>query len=179
MSKAAHSLRSNKVTILWKSINNFCSSNITLFNYVDEIRGNKNITPLFKLKCENLFSSVPSNQKDLCHIATSTENTVKTHCVKSYCYSQHSIGVNDVKNAIKQLKHGKHDGHNAVYSDHSIQGSHRLYVMIALLLTKLMTHNVVPSGVLQSVLIPIPKDKSKALTDSNKRRVPVNGHCVS
>ena len=38
--------------------------------------------------------------------------------------------------------------------------------MIALLLTKMITHDVVPGGVLQSVLIPIPKDKSKALTDS-------------
>ena len=132
---------------------------------MDEIRRNENITQLLKSKYENLFSCVPLSQKDLCHIATSTENRVKTHCAKSYCYSQHSIGVNDVKTAIKQLKHGKHDGHNAVYRDHFIQGSHRLHVMIALLLTKMT-----PSRVLQSLLIPIPKDKSKVLTDSKNYR---------
>ena len=77
---------------------------------MDEIRGDENITQLFKSKYENLFSSVPLSQKDLYHIATSTENKVKTHCGKSYCYSQHSVGVNDVKIAIKQLKHGRHDG---------------------------------------------------------------------
>ena len=40
-----------------------------------------------------------------------------------------------------------------------------LHVLMALLLTKMITHNDVPSGFLQSVLIPIPKDKSKALTN--------------
>ena len=67
MSKDAHSLRSNKVTSIWKSIENFCSSSITPSNCVDEIRGNENITQLFKSKYENLFSSVPSSQKELKH----------------------------------------------------------------------------------------------------------------
>ena len=103
MSKAAHLLRSNKVTSLWKSIKNFCSSNIAPSNCVDEIRRNENITQLFKSKYENMFSSVPLSQKDLYHIATSTENRGKTHCVKSYCNSRHSVGFNDVKNAINSL----------------------------------------------------------------------------
>ena len=38
--------------------------------------------------------------------------------------------------------------------------------MIELLLTKMTTYNIVPIELLQSVLIPIPKDKSKVITDS-------------
>ena len=57
-----------------------------------------------------------------------------------------------------------------MYSDNFIHGSHRLHVLMTLLLTKMITHNTVPSGFLQSVLIPIPKDKSKALTNSKNYR---------
>ena len=149
-----------KVKSLWKSIKNFCPSNSTPSDYVNEVRGNENITQLFKLKFENLFKSVPSSQKDLYHITTSNENRVKTLCAKNYCYSQHSVDVNDIKNAPKQLKHGKYNGHNAVYSDNFTQGSHKSHVEIVLLLTKMITHNVIPSRVLETVLILIPKDKS-------------------
>ena len=123
MSKAANALKSNKVTNLWKSIKKFCSRNLSPYECVDGIKGGKNIAQLFKSKYENLFSSVPSCQTDLANIAVDIENRVKTQCSRSCCYSQHSIGVYDIKHAIKQLKHGKHDGHNAVYSDHFIHGT--------------------------------------------------------
>ena len=111
-----------------------------------------------------------SCQTDLANIAVDIENRVKTQCSRSCCYSQHSIGVYDTKHAIKRLNHGKHDGHNAVYSDNFIHGSHRLHVLMALLLAKMITHNTVPSRFLQSMSIPIPKDKSKALTNSKNYR---------
>ena len=53
---------------------------------------------------------------------------------------------------------------NAFSLIHLIHGNDRLHVMLSLLLSNMITHNIVP-GDLESVLIPIPKDKRKSLND--------------
>ena len=48
---------------------------------------------------------------------------------------------------------------NVFFTDHLIHGNDRLYVILFLLLSNMITHNIVPDDLLESVLIPIPKDK--------------------
>ena len=55
---------------------------------------------------------------------------------------------------------------NVFFTDHLIHGNDRLYVILFLLFSNMITHNIVPDDLLESVLIPIPKDKRKSLNDS-------------
>ena len=87
------------------------------------------------------------------------------------CYDDHSVTVDDdVKEAINALKSGKHSGDKSCYSDHFINGTHRLFVVIAILLNGFITHNIAPESFYESILIPIPKDKKKSIHSSSNYR---------
>ena len=60
-------------------------------------------------------------------------------------------------------------------SDHFINGTVRLFTLISLLFTCLLTHGVAPSGLLLSTMIPVPKDKRSSKSDSsNYRAIAIN-----
>ena len=86
-------------------------------------------------------------------------------CHKGKCYSNHQVSVNNVISSVKHLKCGKHDGDLGYFSDHIVNASKKYYVILSLLFKTMLTHSCVPSGLLVSTVIPIPKNKSKSLSD--------------
>ena len=104
------------------------------------------------------------------YLTNYVEKEITSRCFTKRCYHDHHIRVQDVKLAIDQLKSGKHGGHKCFFTDHLIHGNDRLHVMLSLLLSNMITHNIVPDDLLESALIPIPKDKRKSLNDSKNYR---------
>ena len=51
-----------------------------------------------------------------------------------------------------------------------INGTHRFFTLISLLFTCILPHDVAPSGLLLSTMIPVPKDKRASKSDSNNYR---------
>jgi len=62
-------------------------------------------------------------------------------------------------NAASKLKPGKHDGHNALSSDHVINACDELYIHIAMLLSTLVVHGYITEDLSFSTILPIPKGK--------------------
>jgi len=81
--------------------------------------------------------------------------------------------VDDVWNAICGLKRGKSDAYGRLSSDHFIFTCKDLSVYLSLVLSALLIYGHVPSDVLVSRLIPIPKGKNTNITDS------INYHAIA
>jgi hypothetical protein len=79
-------------------------------------------------------------------------------------------GHNDVADAVRQLKMGKHDGKKGHFTNHLIHGTERLYCYISMLFDSLISHGVVFCDFLFSTVIPIPKNKRKSLSCSDNYR---------
>jgi len=81
-------------------------------------------------------------------------------------YGNFSVNVEDVCSAIYGLKRGKSDANGRLTSDHFIFACKELSVYLSLLFSALLVHGHVPSDILASRLIPIPKGKNTNITNS-------------
>ncbi len=50
-----------------------------------------------------------------------------------------------------------------LWSDHLINGTHNLYVMLTLLFNMMLVHVICPKSMLLGTMVPIPKNKKKSL----------------
>ena len=80
------------------------------------------------------------------------------------------VDTNDVNKAVKNVKHGKDDGTEGLYSDHIIHGCHRLFTLLSLVYSSMLVHGIVPNSMMLGTMVPIPKCKRKSLSDSNNYR---------
>ena len=63
-----------------------------------------------------------------------------------------------IKLCIHKLKSRKYDGDLGFKSDHIINGSHRLHVLLLLLYNLMLLHGYTPTDLLKSSILSIPKD---------------------
>ena len=98
-------------------------------------------------------------------------------CKQGGCYSDHVIRVCDIVRCVKMLKRGKADCSGIFSSDNIINACPELYVHLAFLFNMMISHSRVPTGMLMSTLVPIPKDKKKSLSDSANYRMCDNSGC--
>ena len=154
---------------MWSKIQRMCSSKCATPTCIDDACGS-DIVNVFKEKYSALYNSVPSKANERHEIEKEIKRQIRAKCSSGLCYCDHQIKVADVKKAIQQLKRGKHDGYYKLYSNHYIHSGHRFQVLLSLLLNLIFSHNVIPSDLSQSVLIPIPKDKRKLLSTSKNYR---------
>ena len=100
----------------------------------------------------------------MCKIIDEVNNRIKHKCGNvsegnvCECHTD-TISVDDVICAVKQLKSGKKDCDENLYSDHIMHGSHKLYVLLSLLFSAMLTHGYCPANMLTGVMVPIPKVK--------------------
>ena len=80
------------------------------------------------------------------------------------------VSIDDVKQAINQIKIGKTDCSSDLTTDHLKNGTSRLYTMLAILFQTMITHGYTPGTMLHSSIIPIVKDKKKLITCSYNYR---------
>ena len=72
-----------------------------------------------------------------------------------------------IKQCILRLKSGKDDGDLGFKSDHLINGSHRLHVVLSLLFNVMVNHGYTPDVLLISTIVSIPKDPKVSLSYSD------------
>ena len=73
-----------------------------------------------------------------------------------------------VKKAITQFKKSKADINTIQFTDHLINGTHRLNVVLATTLNTMFTHGYCPTNLLSStIIIPIPKNKQNSFNDTD------------
>ena len=65
---------------------------------------------------------------------------------------------------------GKDDGDLGFKSDHLINGSHRLHVVLSLLFNVMVNHGYTPDVLLKSTIVSIPKDPKALLSNRDNYR---------
>ena len=72
--------------------------------------------------------------------------------------------------AIGKLKCGKACGSDRLFAEHYIHADSRLAVLLSTLFTSALTHGHVPDAFMQSILVPVIKNKSGDSNDVNNYR---------
>ena len=165
---AALSVKDNKS--FWRTVQQTNRSQTSLPTTVDDAHGQDNISNLFAQKYEILYNSVSYDSHQMSEILFKIDSLIKSKCCTNSCSSDHTISVDDVVAAICELKKGKHNGSFEYYSDHFINGTNKLNVLLSHLVSSMLTHGHAPEELLLSTIIPITKDKRKSKNDSDNYR---------
>jgi hypothetical protein len=168
--KMAASLASNNTRDLWREVKDVRRSGVPAPNLVDDTQGEEEVCSLFARKYSELYSSVGYDEGQMHDLESSILNLCRGTCADQNCYCEHFIGVEEVLCAVRKLKRSKSD---LLSSDHFINAPHELSVHLSLLFTAMLRHGFVPSGMLHSVLVPIPKNPKKSLSDC---QLPIHCH---
>jgi hypothetical protein len=83
----------------------------------------------------------------------------------------------DVKSAVLKLKKGKSAGMDNITSEHFLYANEKLCVLLCMLFNAMLIHNHIPSNLMDTMLIPLLKDKKGDITDRDNYR-PIALTCI-
>ena len=121
-SKMAESVSTNKQRDIWVETKKMLSGKKPSINSVDGACNPEPISEVFASKYETLFQGTPTDPLEL----QSLYRTIKSG-VTADEQSYSSVNVNDVLDALKDIKLGKHDGKYSLTSDHVVNSSRRFF----------------------------------------------------
>jgi retron-type reverse transcriptase len=151
----------------WNDIAKMRSKGSPLPTSVDGIVGDDGIAQMFGHRYSALYNSVGYDKDSINRINNNINSCIENH-IGDCC--AHSIESEDVTFSIKNLKRNKHDGMKGLYSDHLKNAPQALHHHLATLFKSCIIHGFSPSEFGKSVMIPIPKDKSKSKSDPGNYR---------
>ena len=117
-------------------------------NTIDQANGNHEITQLLYHKYRSIYSKVPTDDIEMAQIRDAIDKSLKRD-------RQVIITPAIIKQCILRLKSGKDDGDLGFKSDHLINGSHRLHVVLSLLFNVIELTVVYPSWLYSRCFIKI------------------------
>ena len=162
----ANASKSSTSRDCWKEIKKLDSVHKVTPSTLDGFSDDSDIADNLANKYRNWYSSVPTSTHEL--------TVLRADIVKDILEDTGSdiscISVFEICNAIISLKHEKSDGLRGTASDHFINASHRFKVLISLMVQSMFIHGYTPNGLLESVLISIPKDARGDLCSSDNYR---------
>ena len=89
----------------------------------------------------------------------------------------HNLSIDDLKEAIEDLKNDKKD-ETGLNTNHLKNGTHKLYIVLAMLFNAMLRHGVAPDSLLRGTMIPLVKDKRGKLQDSGNYRAITIGSSI-
>ena len=165
--KMAESLLEDKGRSFWSEIRKISGKCKTIPNMVDGSIGDDNISDVFAEKYKALYNSVSYENDDMDKLLQSVDKIITNECSK---LDIPYIAVENVIDAMSRIKRGKNDGYGMLYSDHFINGPHRLYVLLTMLFNTMIIHGFSPDGFNVSTIQPLVKNKRKSLNESSNYR---------
>ena len=151
---------------LWSEVRKIKGRDNFTSTCIDNVSEDKQICNIFSNKYKALYNSVPYDGCDMDKIKQKVDNQIKYSDVDTKLY----ITIDDVINSVKKLKCSKADGSEGLYSDHLINGSHSLFVLLSLIFNSMLVHGVAPDSMLLGTMVPIPKNKRQSLSNSDNYR---------
>ena len=162
-------------TVFWKELSKLnptnkgyiyraaCIINLIRTNQIDDASGSIEISKLFHDKYRLLYSSVPTDTEELDDLHNDINNgiTPNDHVM---------ITPAIIRQCVSRLKSGKGDGDIGFRSDHLINGSQRLFIMLSSLFNSMLVHGYTLDALLKSTIISILKDSAASLPRSDNYR---------
>ena len=140
----ADKLLGHNVNGFWKEVRALNSNNVDLPCNMEGVSGGDNIAELWREHYSQAFNCVKSDPYKFDTINCSATG----------------ITAIEVRKAIEQLKDNKASGSDKVTAEHLKHASPKVAVLLAICLTGLLTHGVLPNSMLSVTLVPIVKDKA-------------------
>ena len=157
----AESIINNNSRDLGSEIRKVRNTTKTVSTCIDGVTGDINIAELFSNKYNELYNSVRYELQSLNDLFVDNKYDIQAYCIddaNNDMYNHtHCIDVNQIMSAVHELKPGKSDCIDNMYSDNFFNGTYTLYHMISILFTSMLIHGVYPGALLLSTLVPIPK----------------------
>ena len=166
----AEHIRSKNQKEFWRDVKKVKGHRKSIPNKIDDAKGDQNIADLFANKFYKLYNSVKYCESTMSDLQELILNDIQHKCdlhVDTVCTEHlHYITVNDVKCCVKLLKSDKKDGSLNLYTNHLINGTGRLFVMISLLFTAILIHGFCPLPMLYGTMTPLPKINGTTQSDN-------------
>ena len=167
----ADALLQNRSRDMWNEVCKVSSKKTMTASRIDGTDGDAAIADVFASKAEELFNSVSYDREKMITLLQGLDDDIEQKCVQTAdCYHPHSISVADVEQALKCLKQGKKDGTCEFGSDFLLNATPSLHTHLSLLFKVIFQHGVFPEEFCMSTVLPLPKNKKKALTCSDNYR---------
>ena len=159
--RLANQLLSKDDRQFWKEVNKLKGgSSSTLAFTIDDVSGQREICDLWKSHYEGILNS--SKDKSL------KQNVIRE--LQSCTSLDNPFTPVEICKTIKALKSGKACGRDGLQSEHFRYCSDKIHVLLSLLFNAMITHGYVCDGIMDTVLIPIVKDKKGDLSSKDNYR---------
>ena len=160
----ANSLVSKDFKKFWKHISKTNNSKASKFAHVvDGYTGDDAIADRWRVHFEQLYNDRDDSTKGIFYEQLSSAMAeTKTQ--------NFSVTIQDVLDACAKQKQGKAVGEDGIAMEALIYGGHRLHVHICALFNLFLKYGYVPRALMQSVIVPLVKNKSGNLSDMNNYR---------
>ena len=155
---------SESVRDFWSEINRMNRNTGIRPAHIDGFTDNKEIAEHLANKYEMLLNMVGYEHSNMSKLMSEMSTDIKD---SRY---DHTVLINEVKDAIKLLKMNKSDGSHGCFSNHFIYASSKLHELFCALFTSSITHGHTPSEMCNATLTSIPKDKCKDICNSDNYR---------
>ena len=182
----AEAISCNKSRDLWKEVNTMIQARQELPSVIDGQVGNENIANIFFEKSKNLFNTVGFTPQSIQELKQKIDRKLESNCMLTKNKLNlgsptdkhlHNLSVNDLKNAIEDLKKDKKD-ETGLCTNHLKHGTHKLNIVLTLLFNAMLRHGVAPDSLLQGTMLPIVKDKRGKLQESGNFRTITIGSSI-
>ena len=184
--RMAEAISCNKSRDLWKEVNTMIQARQELPSVIDGQVGNENIANIFFEKSKNLFNTVGFTPQSIQELKQKIDRKLESNCMLTKNKLNlgsptdkhlHNLSVNDLKNAIEDLKKDKKD-ETGLCTNHLKHGTHKLNIVLTLLFNAMLRHGVAPDSLLQGTMLPIVKDKRGKLQESGNFRTITIGSSI-
>lgn len=160
----AEKMLQKRYDIFWKEVKFVNSAKVSLPNNIGNVSGPNDIANMWKdhyCKMFNLFG----------------DRNVKTYdCAYS---NDIIITEHEIRDCIKALPSNKSPGPDGLVSEHFKYASPKLHAILAALLTSMLSHGFMPKKLIESVLVPIVKNKCKSLSSKDNYRPIALSNCLT
>ena len=146
----------------WKGIHDERSSHMPNPTCIDGITGEDEILLLWKDHYMSIFSSTHRNNDDIVKINEDLSNIEFS--------SDMEVSEHDMLKALSKLKCGKSPDYDQLSAEHFLYAKRCIVNPLCKMFTALLVHGYMPQQMMQSVIVPIVKNKSRSVTDKSNYR---------
>ena len=159
--KLAYHMQCHDENRFWKEITIRNRSKSTLSNCIDGATGESNIANQWKDHYSSLLNS-SSNTADKDDVCKSFKNM---------CFNQGMyVSVTEVMELLRELSSGKASGMDGLTGESLKYANHILPVLLSICFTCMFKHCYLPISMLDSVIVPLVKNRNGDLSDKNNYR---------
>ena len=146
----------------WKDIKNLTSKEASIASTINGVTGQANIANMWHSHFNGLLNSsqcVVNKPHVLSAMSDLSDMDDIERCTPS-----------EILDSIDKLKIGKSPGLDGLYAEHFKYASDKLSILMSMVINAMFAHGYLPCSIMETVIIPIIKDKRGDVTDKDNYR---------